>query len=275
MALHHYVPRCILRGFCAPSLGPGKTYIFDKKSEKIAPRAIKSYFAIDDFYETPMLAPGENVERWFDREVENGVGEILARWRREKDPSPPSLDDQKALLSLLAAQMMRTPGRRLRDRNNITEMMKQLGQPKRQTMPKRESWHEELAVFNSFLNQSGLLGSFDCMDFALLRAPEGVDYVLGDDPVQSIQTQNIELPSNMMSSFHHSWPGAITMLPLSRYLCLALISPIEKRERTRCNFIGIRDESKHNIDIVNRAQFDSAVRYLAAGSKASLENLAH
>ncbi len=270
MALHHYVPRCVLRGFCASGLGPGKTYVLDKKSGKCVPRSIKSYFAIDDFYEAPEIFPDVNVENWFDREVENGVGEILARWRRDNEPSLPSAKEVEALLSLLASQMMRTPGRILREQRNIADMFNHFGKSTQPTELDKDPWQKEAAALFAIASQERLLMSFGRMDFAVMWAPEGYEYVMGDDPVQTIQTIQRDIATNVTFSFNHSWPGAVTVLPVSKSICLCLYCPTQRRERKSCRFVGIHRECESNMLIINTAQYDGAVRYLASSSKSAL-----
>ncbi len=120
---HHTVPRLYLRGFCATK-GAAKGKVLARRRADGADvlMTTKEATVIPGFYDAGEPGqPNDSLEHWFDRNVENPVGEVMATLRNGVLPS--STAERDALATFVALQMVRT----IRFRHLMVDMSEHLG----------------------------------------------------------------------------------------------------------------------------------------------------
>ncbi|WP_432973592.1 DUF4238 domain-containing protein [Dactylosporangium sp. CA-233914] len=119
---HHTVPKLYLKGFCG-TRGADKGIVLARYRDGGEKRlTIKEATVEPDFYDTgDGSTPDDSLERWFDRAVENPVGELMGAIRNGTLPTVES--DREAVARFVAAQMVRT----IAFRTRMADMSSHLG----------------------------------------------------------------------------------------------------------------------------------------------------
>jgi hypothetical protein len=104
---HHTVPKLYLRGFCGKK-GFDKDVLLARYRDGSEHRLTLKEATVEvDFYDIGEEgAPDDALEHWFDRAVENRVGELMAKLRRGRLSAEATA--RAALASFVAVQLVRT-----------------------------------------------------------------------------------------------------------------------------------------------------------------------
>ncbi len=105
---HHFIPRCLLRGFAVPETDKGRLFILDRTRKDVFPSSPANCGHRHDYNRLePGAHPEPLVVEDFYAQVESRAAPVLQQMRVEKQM--PNRADAAKVLDLVAIQLSRTP----------------------------------------------------------------------------------------------------------------------------------------------------------------------
>ncbi|MBZ0130229.1 MAG: DUF4238 domain-containing protein [Rhodobacteraceae bacterium] len=224
---HHYVPKFVLRNFCAY---PEKEQVnvFAKDDSRNFPTSIDNIMAERRFND---FLVDEEFYATYEPAISDLESAVLPRYQRVLDERQLChTADEKAELGLLIAfQFLRTRSQRnwfLQMERHLAEMAERMGARPEDIEGYSPLTEGGLTIqHNEFMKDAlpQFANIIASKDFALLAAPEDRTFYLGDNPVAL--HNSIPSPSPLYGNIGIGLPGIEIYLPLSYDLLLAAWCP--------------------------------------------------
>ncbi|MEO9461896.1 MAG: DUF4238 domain-containing protein [Marinomonas sp.] len=218
---HHYVPQAQLRHFSRD--GDRKSiFVFDKISGRSWTSSLLNAGSENDFNTVASEQGKWNFEHLF-QDVDRRSAWLVSQLLEKRSVAWMTKEDHRALLDLIATQMLRTKLARTTPRHlasQFRDIIKSMGfdpdlDPSL-AMPK-EAELRLLAVKN-FLEREGVMKPMSRLRPTLLAADEGGWFILSDHPV--VMTNAFPYGDEALQAH-----GIIVLLPISPDLAISMVCP--------------------------------------------------